>query len=120
LRIFLVFFLFAISLYAKTPYEKGRELYLEKGCFSCHGNKAEGLHNYPYLANRAKGYLAYKLKRFRDKISENQQQDMMIPFALDLSDDDIENLTTFFAEYRDEEFGESYNYSHGNEGDGGS
>ncbi len=107
-------------LYAKTPYEIGKELYMQKGCYGCHGNKAEGLHKYPKLSNRAKGFLTYKLKRFRDKISDNQQQEMMIPFALGLSDEDIENLTTFLYEYRDESSKEKYDDSYQSWGDGGS
>jgi len=114
---FLVFFTF---LYAQTAYEVGKKLYLEKTCFSCHGNKAEGMHNYPYLANRAKGYLAYKLTNYRKKISNSQQQEMMVAFAIDLSDEDIENLATFLNEYKDDEFAESYDDSFETQGDGGS
>ena len=120
LKIFTIMMLIFSFSYAKTPYEKGKGLYMEKGCYSCHGSRAEGMHNYPYLANRAKGYLTYKLKRFRDKISDNQQQEMMIPFAVGLSDDDIENLTTFFYEYRDDKTKGEYDYSFQQEGDGGS
>jgi len=93
---------------------------MEKGCFSCHGNKAEGLHKYPYLANRAKGYLTYKLNRFRDKMSDNQQQDMMIAFAVGLSDEDINYLTTFLNEYKDDNLAERYDDSFQTHGDGGS
>ena len=93
---------------------------MSKGCSSCHGNKAEGMHRYPSLANRAKGYLTYKLKRFRDKLSDNQQQEMMIAYAVDLSDEDIENLTIFMSEYVDEENKESYDDSYHTHGDGGS
>ena len=118
---FLIPILFISTLLsAKTPYELGRELYMSKGCFSCHGTKADGMHNYPRLANRAKGYLSYKLKRFRDKKADSQQQEMMISFAVGLSDEDIENLTTFFTNYVDEELKESYDYSYQVHGDGGS
>lgn len=105
---------------AKTPYELGKELYMGKGCNSCHGNKADGMHNYPALVNRAKGFLAYKLKKFRKREFDTQRQEMMVVYALDLSDTDIENLTTFFADYVDSYTGEEYDYSVGNEGDGGS
>ncbi|MDD5202844.1 MAG: c-type cytochrome, partial [Sulfurimonas sp.] len=77
----LVFFIF-LSAQAQTPYEMGKNTYMQKGCYSCHGNNLEGLHRYPKLSNRAKGFLSYKLKRFRDKISDNQQQEMMIAFAV--------------------------------------
>ena len=115
----ILIFLFSLSI-AKTPYEAGKTLYMGKGCFSCHGNKAEGMHRYPSLANRAKGFLTYKLKRFRDKISDNQQQDMMIAYAVGLSDEDIENLTTFLYEYTEDNLAESYDDSFETHGDGGS
>ncbi len=120
MRFITIFFLITTFLSAKTPYEEGKALYMGKGCFSCHGNKAEGLHRYPALANRAKGFLAYKLKRFRDKLSDNQQQEMMIAYAIDLSDKDIDNLTTFLYEYRDNDLAESYDDSFETHGDGGS
>jgi cytochrome c553 len=115
--LFLLFFSFS---FAKSSYEKGKTLYMEKGCYGCHGNKAEGMHRYPYLANRAKGYLTYKLNRFRDKLSDNQQQEMMIPFAVGLSDEDIDDLTTFLYEYKDDELEEKYDDSYEVYGDGGS
>jgi len=105
---------------AKTPYELGKELYMQKNCYSCHGNTAKGMHNYPSLANRAKGFLTYKLKRFRDKLSDNQQQEMMIAYAINLSDADIENLTTFLYEYVDDTNAERYDDSFDTAGDGGS
>ena len=93
---------------------------MQKGCYSCHGTKAEGMHNYPRLANRAKGYLRYKLEKFRSKLSDNQQQEMMIAFAIGLSDKDIDDLTTFLTNFVDKENGEKYDDSFETWGDGGS
>ncbi len=107
-------------LEAKTPYEEGQTIYMEKGCYSCHGIKANGIHNYPRLANRAKGFLTYKLQRFRDKLADNQQQEMMVTYAIGLSDKEIDNLTTFFTDYVDVELEERYDDSYKNYGDGGS
>ena len=119
---YFIFFIFFIPLYlsAATPYEEGKRLYMKNGCYSCHGTKLEGLHKYPYLANRAKGYMSYKLKRFRSKISDNQQQDMMIPFAVGLSDKDIENLTVYMNEFVEEKNTKKYDDSFQIQGDGGS
>ena len=116
------FFLLLLISFAKssTPYELGKNLYIKNGCSSCHGRNLEGMHNYPYLANRAKGYMSYKLTRFRAKISENQQQDMMIPFALGLSDDDIENLSVYMYEFVKEQNDKKYDDKFYREGDGGS
>lgn len=113
-------FLSGILLHAETSlYDMGEKLYFEKGCSSCHGTKAEGMAAYPLLANRPKGFLTYKLKRFRENISENQQQEMMLPFARALSDGQIDALTTFLNEYRDIET-ERYNPAYETWGDGGS
>ncbi len=113
------FLLFSLS-YASTPYELGKELYMKKGCYGCHGRKAEGMHNYPRLANRAKGYLSYKLENYRKKISNTQQQEMMVGYALDLSDSDIQNLSLFLNEFVDEDNAQGYDYSFETHGDGGS
>jgi len=119
-RYLFLLFLLLSSMEASTAYESGKRLYMQKGCFSCHGSKLEGMHRYPYLANRAKGYMKYKLKRFRSKISDNQQQEMMIPFALGLSDEDIENLTIYMNEYVEEKNEKKYDDKYHTQGDGGS
>jgi len=120
LRFFVYLFLTFTLSYASSSYELGKNLYLQKGCSSCHGSKLEGIHEYPYLANRARGFLTYKLKRFRDKLSDNQQQEMMIPFATSLSDADIENLVTYMTDYVEDENEERYDDSFQTHGDGGS
>jgi len=120
LRIIFVFLFIFSFCDAKTPYEKGNELYMAKVCYSCHGHKLEGMNRFPALANRAKGYMAYKLKRFRSKKADSQAQEMMITYSVNLSDADIENLATYMYEYVDVESAESYDYSFENHGDGGS
>jgi len=75
---------------------------------------------YPRLANRSKGYLSYKLKHFRERKADNQQQEMMIDFAVGLSDEDIDNLTTFFTDYKEDDLAEKYDDSYEVYGDGGS
>lgn len=120
MRFFVLFILFLSVLYCETPYEKGAKLYMQKTCYSCHGNNLEGLHQYPYLANRAKGYMTYKLKYFREGKADTQQQEMMITFASSLSDEDIENLTTYMYEYVEDVNKQRYDDSFSTEGDGGS
>ena len=117
--ILLVLFVFTL-LEAQTSYEKGKEIYLAKACYACHGHKLEGIHRYPRLANRAKGFLSYKLKYFRARKADTQQQEMMIDFALDLSDEDIDNLTTYFTDYVEDDLQERYDDSYQTHGDGGS
>lgn len=120
MRLIILTLLFLASIDASDSYELGKKLYMQKACFSCHGIKAEGMHLYPRLANRAKGFLTYKLKKFRDKLSDNQQQEMMIAYAVSLSDKDIDNLTTFMSEFKDEANTEAYDDSYETHGDGGS
>jgi cytochrome c553 len=120
LKVLFLHLLLLLTLSADSTYEKGKKLYIKNGCYSCHGIKLEGLHKYPYLANRAKGYMSYKLKRFRSKLSDNQQQEMMIPFAAGLSDEDIENLSVYMNEYVEEKNKERYDDSYKIHGDGGS
>ena len=120
MRFIILFTLTFTSLFATTPYEIGKSTYMQKGCHGCHGIKAEGMHRYPRLANRAKGFLTYKLKRFRDKLSDNQQQEMMNPFAVGLSDKDIENIVVFLYEFKEEDLQERYDDSFQTHGDGGS
>jgi len=120
LRFFILIFLFFSLTYAKTPYEIGKDLYIKGGCYSCHGNNLEGLHQFPHLANRAKGYMTYKLKYFRDGKADTQEQEMMITYATGLSDEDINNLTTYMNKYVKEINAERYDDSFSPEGDGGS
>ena len=120
MRILLLFFLTFTALLAKeSTYERGKVLYFEKGCNGCHGTKAEGMATYPALANRARGFMVYKLKRFRSEISDKQIQEMMIPFAKGLSDEEIEALALYLNEYVDEQT-EHYDIEFTTEGDGGS
>jgi cytochrome c553 len=117
-----IVWLFLVSglLWAKSDnYDAGERLYFEKGCNGCHGIKGEGLHEYPALANRKKEILAGKLKRFRQGLSDNQQQELMIGFAQELSDEEIDALTTFLHEFKDEQT-EQYDMEYESWGDGGS
>jgi cytochrome c553 len=120
LRFILLIFLTFTPIFALSSYEKGKKLYLAKVCYSCHGHKLEGMHMYPRLANRSKGYLSYKLKHFRAKKADTQQQEMMIDFAVGLSDKDIDNLTTFFTDFVEDDLAEKYDDSYEVYGDGGS
>ena len=114
-----LFLLPALLLAKSDLYEEGKRLYFAKGCNGCHGIKAEGLHEYPMLANRDKHILAGKLERFRKGLSDNQQQEMMIGFAQGLSDAQIDALTTFLNEFVDDQK-ESYDPGFETWGDGGS
>ncbi|MDP1784034.1 MAG: c-type cytochrome [Sulfuricurvum sp.] len=83
-------------------YDKGKKIYFSKGCNGCHGVNAKGLGEYPGLAYRPKSFLTYKLQRYRTKIADTQQAQLMIPFAQGLSDAQIQTITTFLSEYHEE------------------
>ena len=121
MKLFFYFlFILLFSHLSASSYENGESLYKEKGCGGCHGVRLEGMHRYPYLANRQKGFLTYKLKRFRSREADNQQQEMMIPFAMNLSDTEIENLANYMYNYIEDKNTQSYDDSFEVHGDGGS
>ncbi|MGZ8547588.1 MAG: c-type cytochrome [Sulfuricurvum sp.] len=102
MRIFVLLFASTITLFA-TPsvYEQGKKLYFAKGCNGCHGFSAGGSTQYPALAYRRKAFLVYKLTRLRAKQGDTQLSQMMIPFAIGLSDAQIDLLTTFLSDYHE-------------------
>jgi len=111
--------LFTSLLATDSPYQQGKALYFSKGCNGCHGVKAEGMTTYPFLANRAKGFLTYKLNTYRKKEVSTQTAWLMVPFAETLNDDEIDKLTTFLNEFKDDQT-ERYDIEFQSEGDGGS
>lgn len=117
--ILLAFVTFLASHAEESRYKVGEKLYVSKGCSGCHGIQAEGMGANPFLANKPKGFLTYKLKRFREGIADTQPQETMIGFALGLSDEQIDALTTYLSDYVDVER-EKYNPSYETWGDGGS
>ena len=99
-------------------YDDGKKLYFAKGCNGCHGVDAKGLAQYPGLAYRPQAFLNYKLQRYRKKIADTQQAQLMIPFAQKLSDAQIEKLIVFLSQYHENE---SHQTTEGRiKGDGGS
>jgi len=79
------------------------------------------MHTYPKLANRAKYILVKKLKFYRGKQGVmNQTAQIMIPFAENLSDEEISYLTTFLSEYKEDANAPKYEMEFESWGDGGS
>ncbi len=122
MRFLLLSFLAAVTLQAEEPsslYEKGKTLYFQNGCNNCHGSRAEGTGNYPLLANRAEGFLAYKLRTFRKGVADTPMQEMMIGFASSLSDEEIDAIASFLHDFRETQR-ERYDPAYQQWGDGGS
>lgn len=99
-------------------YTEGKKLYFAKGCNGCHGIDAKGLAQYPGLAYRPVGFLNYKLQRYRKKIADTQQAQLMIPFAQNLTDAQIKVLIVFLSQYHEE--GSQGTMQRTIKGDGGS
>jgi cytochrome c553 len=64
-------------------------------CGACHGNNGISMiPMYPNLAGQKEQYLVLQLKAFRDGERKNM---IMAPMAAGLSDDDIANLSAYYA-----------------------
>lgn len=64
-------------------------------CISCHGADGISPNNlWPNLAGQKEGYLAKQLKAFRDG---KRNDPMMASFAKNLSDQDIDDLSVYYA-----------------------
>ena len=111
-----------LSLYAQIDkYTQGEILYSQKGCNGCHGIHGEGMHQYPILMNKAKWYLVKKMKFYRAKKGVmNQTAQIMIPFAQNLTDDEISYLTYYLSEYKEDPNAPKYDTEYESWGDGGS
>lgn len=115
----IILFLLPMLLWGETGgYKAGKNLYFSKGCSGCHGISASGTNQYPPLAYRRKPFLISKLKAYRAKQGATQQSQLMIPFAMGLSDREIDSLTTFLSEYHENK--STYKSDTTSRGDGGS
>lgn len=113
------FLLFPLLVWGGTDlYQEGKKLYMGKGCTGCHGISATGNGQYPSLAYRRKTILVQKLKRLRSKQGDTQLAEMMIPFALELNDRQIDALSTFLQDYHEDRGSSTPSFSI--RGDGGS
>jgi len=121
LRKILFFTLFSFTLFsADLKYSDGEQLYFSHGCTNCHGIDGTGLHNYPSLAKRSKWDLKRRLLKYRAGIGSNQQSLMMIPFAKNLSNLEIENLSYFLENLQKRKDEPIYEIEYESWGDGGS
>lgn len=63
-------------------------------CMACHGaNGVSAVDIYPNLAGQKAAYTVKQLKAFR---SGERKDPQMMPFAMMLSDEDIENLAAYY------------------------
>lgn len=119
--LFLIFLAFSSSHAETNPYKQGEILYSQKGCNGCHGIHGEGMHLYPVLMNKPKYLLVQKMKFYRGKKGVmNQTAQIMIPFAENLSDEEISYLTTYLSEFKEDANAPKYEMEYESWGDGGS
>lgn len=111
-----------LSLYGDaSTYTKGEILYAQKGCNGCHGIYGEGLSNYPRIVHKPHYLLVKKLKFYRSKKGVmNQTAQIMIPFAENLSDSEINYLSVYLSQYKVDENAPKYEMPFETWGDGGS
>ncbi len=116
-----ILFLPLLCLAETDPYSQGEILYSQKGCNGCHGIYGEGMLSYPKLVNRPKYLLVKKLKFYRGKKGVmDQTAQIMIPFAEQLSDEEISFLTTYLSEHKEDADAPKYDIKYESWGDGGS
>ncbi len=121
-KLLLITFILYLPCFADIdPYKEGQILYSQKGCNGCHGIVGEGMLSYPKLINRQKYLLVKKLKFYRGKKGVmNQTAQIMIPFAQNLSDEEISYLTVYLSQYKEDANAPKYDIEFESWGDGGS
>lgn len=101
-KIILLVIISTVIFSSENSYETGRALYNDKACSNCHGTNAEGSGSYPKLANRSKHYLMKKLKQFQNGKFTNQSQEIMFGFAKSLNVKEMDEVTTYLSDYKEE------------------
>ena len=101
MRLALLILLCSLTLLGvDQQYNRGEMLYFSKGCNSCHGPSAEGGGSAPQLAQKRQNTLSNKLAFFRAGNAKSQSQEMMVQFALKLSDQEIADLSYFLFHHK--------------------
>jgi cytochrome c553 len=81
---------------AYSDVEKGREL--SASCAACHGNDGISLNPvWPKLAGQNPKYLASQLHEFKKGPDGNRNNAVMYGIAVNLSDQDIEDLSEYYS-----------------------
>ncbi|MFN4262654.1 MAG: c-type cytochrome [Thioalkalivibrionaceae bacterium] len=66
-------------------------------CIACHGAQGQGMGIFPAIAGRDASYISDKLKRYRAGEQVGANTALMYPNAMNLSDDDIANLSAYIG-----------------------
>lgn len=103
-----------------ADYTNGEVLYFQKGCTSCHGPQAQGMHAFPALANKKAYKLRNKLLAYRADQVKTPQASVMTGYAKNLKPDEMEDIIEYLSKYKKVDPKESYNDAFEEWGDGGS
>jgi cytochrome c553 len=102
-------------------FDDGKQLYFSKGCTSCHGVNGKGILSYPSLYGRNSWDLKRRVEAIISGKRKTQQASIMLPFARNLSKNEINSLTYYLQELPKREIVEDeYYLESGTWGDGGS
>ncbi len=76
--------------------ERGKKIAAELNCASCHQKNYRGINVIPRISRQNRVYLANQMKAFRDGQRTNDNG-LKTPFMKDLTDEQIEALSHYFA-----------------------
>ena len=95
--LFFILLAFNLNNHAfSSDLSKGKEL--SASCAACHGDEGISLNpTWPKIAGQNPKYLASQLYEFRKGPDGNRNNAVMYGIAMTLSDDDIENLSAYYA-----------------------
>jgi cytochrome c553 len=74
----------------------GEDIY-QSGCKNCHGRTGKGLASFPRLAGNEADYLVARLIAYRNGEAIGPNSPLMWPWAKELSDKDIVNITAYIT-----------------------
>ena len=94
IAVLLLFFAFISIIFAD-----GKELYIVKGCVSCHGESGGKalLPNYPTLKGQNSDYLLQQIRDIKSGVRANGQSAVMKPFTLILNEDEMKQISDYLA-----------------------
>jgi len=94
--------LFSAAVALAQSAKAGKDLYVAKGCVSCHGpdGKMPLQPLYPKLAGQNAPYLVQQLKAFKTQQRKSGQSVLMFGMAAQLSDSEMEQISAYLAQVR--------------------
>lgn len=124
MRYILVSILAVVALFAQddNATTRAKQLYLNNGCSSCHGLYGEGIGSAPRLQGKPAALLKERLTRLKAGKTRTPDGTVMVSFAKNLTDTQIELLSRWLSTLKKEEETQHYELDNffDNTGDGSS